>query len=189
MLNKIFQSLLSLGCLMGVTACVNPYVTWKEEVQLNDGRIIVVEQKKRCEGASTGGGYASCIAREAWLTIDLPEFSAQPIVWHEHLLPMILNIYNGRLYVVGDPPGSREFYLYGGGKEHHPYFGFVWDNGKWKQIPFKEIPESIYSANLILGHIPSSGLTFLSIEKKMSNEMQGAKSARRIDPTILIDSY
>src|SRR5271156_2486460 len=84
------------GGLLSLTACGGPdSITWQEEVKLNDGRVIVVTQKKRCEGAYTGGNYASCITREAWLTIALPEFSSQPMVWHESLDPMVVNIDGG----------------------------------------------------------------------------------------------
>lgn len=189
MFSKSIRFLLTLLSAFWVTSCSASYVIWKEEVKLNDGRIIVVEQKKRCEGASTGGGYASCIAREAWLTIDLPEFSPQPIVWHQNLLPMILNIHNGRLYVIGSPPGSHEFNKYGGRVEHHPYFGFVWNGNQWMQIPFNEIPEVIYDANLILDHIPRSKKSYLTLSEKLSGEMYGGNSARRIDPSSLIESY
>src|ERR1017187_6175079 len=98
MLRKIVLLIVTTGCLMNLAAC-SPYVTWKEEVKLNDGRVIVVEQKKLVEDE---------MAREAWLTINLPEFSAEQIVWHEHLSPIVLNIDEGMLYVVGQPPTARE---------------------------------------------------------------------------------
>jgi hypothetical protein len=175
---------LTLGVSM--SACSKPveFVTWQEEVKLNDGRVIVVTQKKRCEGMYTGGSYASCIAREAWVTINLPEFSAQPIVWHEHLFAITVNIHNGRLYVIGCPPSEREYHLYV--SPEPDYVGFVWNNGQWKRIPFKEIPEAIYDTNMFLGAIPPSGTTYLTVEKKESKEMRGSptlvKELKRIDP-------
>jgi len=169
---------------MSLSACADS-ITWQEEVKLNDGRVIVVTQKKRCEGAYTGGNYAACIAREAWLTIKLPEFSAQDIVWHENLNPRIVNTHNGRLYVVGWPPTGREFELYG--KQRPPYFGFVWENNQWKRIPFADIPEAIYDTNMLIESIPPAGTKLLTLGEKGSREINGdltyKKHQRRIDPT------
>ena len=187
-LSQIFKTLLIILLGASMTACAKTdSVSWQEEVKLNDGRTIVVTQKKRCEGAYTGGNYADCIEREAWLTINLPEFSARPIVWHEHLFAIVLNIHGGRLYVVGCPPSEREFHLYG--SERPPYFGFVWENGLWKRIPFKEIPEEIYDTNMFIGDPSLAGTTLLTVARKESTEsgMRGSPTTvpfmKRIDPT------
>jgi len=161
MTRKFILLVTILGCLMNLAAC-SPYVTWKEEVKLNDGRVIVVEQKKRAEGD---------IAREAWLTIDLPEFSAQPIIWHQNLEPFVVNIDDGRLYVVGFPPTGLEIEQYG--NQAPPFIGFVWENGKWNRIPFNKIPEAIYDTNMLLEGLPPKGTTFLTLKKKSSPEMNG----------------
>ena len=166
------------GCLIAAGAYVlNPFVTWREEVKLNDGRVIVVEQKKLTKDE---------MAREAWLTINLPEFSAESIVWHEHLSPMVLNIEGGILYVVGRPPTSREERQYG--CPAPPYVGFAWDGHKWNQIPFAKIPEKIYSANMLIDHLPPSGTRFLKLGTKNGDDLNGRgtlpPSYKRVDPTI-----
>lgn len=162
----------------------NEYKTWQEEVKLNDGRVIVVTQKKRCSGAYTGGNYASCIAREAWLTLKLPELGNQEIVWHEHLSPRVLNVDKGRLYVVGDPPTGLEFRTYG--KPQPAYVGFVLEGTQWKRISFAEIPEAIYDTNMLLDAFPPDDMKFLSLSKKASKELNGnpyyTKEQNRIDP-------
>jgi hypothetical protein len=190
MLKKLTLLLLIAGSLMSISACAKTpeFVTWQEEVKLNDGRTIVVTQKKRCEGAYTGGNYAPCIAREAWLTINLPEFSAQPIVWREHLFAIIVNIYGGRLYVVGCPPTAREEKYYGNPKPN--YVGFVWDKDHWQSISFKEIPEAIYDTNMFLEAIPPLGTTYLTVVRKESQErgMRGSPTTvqfmKRINPNL-----
>jgi hypothetical protein len=145
----VFQSTL-LGCCMmaSLSACARAStVKWKEDVRLLDGRVIVVTQEKRCEG----GDYkaktnATCLAREAWVTIRLPEFSSKEIVWHESLDPMVINVYEGRLYIVGSPPTGVEFRKYGA--TNPPYFGFVWDTQAWQRIPFSNIPQAVYDGNM-----------------------------------------
>src|SRR5579864_2311971 len=144
MMKKLVLLIVITGCVMCLSACsFFGYVTWQEEVMLNDGRVIVVEQKKHIDHG---------IGREAWLTINLPEFSARPIVWHESLSPLIVNIDGGRLYVVGFPPSEVELKHYGSPRP--PYVGFVWENGAWKQIPFEKIPERIYTTNMLIDGFP-----------------------------------
>lgn len=184
-LNKLMQLTLLLGGFLALPSCASgEYKIWKEEVKLNDGQVIVVTQKKRCSGAYTGGNYASCIAREAWLTIRLPEFGDQEILWHEHLSPRVLNVYEGRLYVVGFPPTGREFDLYG--QQRPPYFGFLWEGGQWKRIPFGDIPLAIYDTNMLIDAFPPNGIDYLSLSQKENSVMNGNPSIRlhhkRIDP-------
>ena len=189
MLKKLTRLAVILGGLSVLPGCASgpagpEYRIWQEEVKLNDGRVIVVTQKKRCEGAYTGGNYAACIAREAWLTINLPEFSAQPIVWHENLFPIILNVHNGHLYVVGCPPTGREFRFYN--KPRPPYIGFMFENGQWKRIPFEAIPASIYDSNMLLDAFPTDDIKLLTIAKKTSREVNGRPTIgiefKRINP-------
>ena len=184
-------SAMALSIVTLLTAC-SKTVQWKEEVQLNDGRIIVVTQKKRCEGgdysAKTG---ATCIARESWLMINLPEFSEKEILWHESLKPMIVNINEKQLYVVGRPPTTLEFRAYGATTP--PYFGFIWDKGSWKRIPFKEIPEAIYNANMLIESIPSARTDFLDLKVKNSDAENGNPvyplQLRKIDPKYTTSAY
>lgn len=183
--NKLAQLAFLLGGFLALPSCASSeFKTWQEEVKLNDGRVIVVTQKKRCSGAYTGGNYANCIAREAWLTIKLPEFGNQEIVWHEHLSPRILNVHEGQLYIVGDPPTGLEFRAYG--KPQPPYIGFVLENGKWKRIPFELIPSAIYDTNMLLDAFPPNDINFLSLSKKESGELNGNRyltnEQKRIDP-------
>lgn len=181
--NKFILAALAVG-LMGCQAASAEFVTWKEEVKLNDGRVVVVTQKKRCQGAYTGQNYAKCIAREAWLTIRLPEFSQEDIVWHEKLDPLVVNVHEGRLYIVGWPHTGAEFMIYG--KPQPPYLGFVWMQGKWEKIPFSQIPDAIYSTNMLIESIPPEGTELLTLDKKDGPTVNGKQTypnfLRRIVP-------
>ncbi len=187
----LLKRLARLVLLAGLLPACAHTVTWREEVKLNDGRVIVVTQKKRCASAYTGSEVAPCIAREAWLTIPLREFSHEDIVWHERLKPRVLNIHDGRLYVVGFPPTCLEFRVYG--KPRPIYVGFVFEQGQWRRIPFAEIPAAIYDTNMLIEGIPPPGISYLSIEKKESREINGdptyPKSAKRIDPTFMSNCH
>lgn len=185
------QAWLILPFALLLAACSNT-VQWDEEVKLNDGRVIVVTQKKRCEGGDYNAKRnASCLAREAWLTIRLPEFSAKDIVWNESLIPMVVNVHQGQLYVVGQAQTTLEFRAYGA--TNPPYFGFIWRDGTWRRIPFVEIPEAIYDGNMLIEAIPKNRTKFLSIERKTSYEENGdaryPSFYRRIDPKNTTSAY
>lgn len=186
---QVFNAVL-LGCclLLSLSGCART-VEWKEDVRLLDGRVIVVTQIRRCEG----GDYkaqtdATCLAREAWVTMNLPEFSSKEIVWHESLDPMVINVYQGKLYIVGDPPTSLEFRKYGA--VNPPYFGFVWDGQAWQRIPFSSIPEAIYEGNMLIESIPKTRTDHVSLEqKKAETSCCYLQEQHRIDPNYKISAY
>jgi hypothetical protein len=164
-------------------------VQWQEEVKLNDGRIIVVTQKRRCEGGNyTANKDATCIARESWLTFRLPEFSGHEIEWHENLKPMTINVNDGHLYLVGLPPTSLEFRKYG--MPSPPYLGFRWDKNDWIRIEFTQIPKSIYETNMLIENIPRNRTHLLRLTVKDSELENGNPMYppyfRRIDPGFRI---
>lgn len=165
------------------------FVEWQEEVKLNDGRVIVVTQKKKCSEGYTGQNWATCIAREAWVTINLPEFSDKPIVWHEHLKVNVLNVHNNHLFIVGEPPTGLEFAQYG--KPQPPYLGFVWKGSQWERVPFADIPKEIYDVNMLIKSNGPNSIKYLTLQQKNSKEFNGNSSYRsnqkRIDPNFKLN--
>ncbi len=177
---------LSLGVLLAsvplVGGCGDNTLTWKEEVKLLDGRVIVVTQKRRYEGVYTGHNFAN-IPREAWVTFKLPEFSNQEIVWHENLDTQMLNIYEGKLYIVGSPHSEREFRQYG--SPQPSYIGYRYGSiGQWVRIPFNVIPVAIYDSNMWFDNAPENGSKYVSLadkEKQMKDETY-PNEIKRINP-------
>ena len=182
MLRLLARLTLVLGALGTLPAC-SDMISWQEEVKLNDGRVIIVTQKRRCDGAYNGDSYSKCIAREAWLTFKLPEFGKEEITWNARLKPRVLNMHQGQLYMVGVPPTEREFEFYG--KPQPYYLGFRLERGDWLQIAFKEIPEAVYDTNLLID-LPSRSSKFISIGQKNEETGSGAYDldVKRIDPKI-----
>ena len=162
---------------MSLNACSGDTQSWDEEVKLLDGRVIVVTQKRLLQNG--------LLTRDAWLTMKLPEFSAEAIAWHEALRPMILNVFNGKLYIVAYPPTTRENDRYGNPKS--PYIGYLWNGSAWERIEFLDIPESIYDANLLI-RIPDRYIRLMTLDQKnsksMNNSIELPKRLKRIDPTI-----
>jgi hypothetical protein len=162
------------GSLLG--GCGDNIITWREEVRLLDGRVITVTQKRRVEQGR--------MSVEAWLAFNLPEFSADEIVWHENLETQVLNVYRGKLYVVGLPFTEREYLQYG--KPYPEYVAYRYDAGSWTRIPFTEIPEAIYDTNMYFDNMALYKLKHVSLEDKA--KMQGdagyMPGLKRLSPTF-----
>lgn len=176
-LTHLFKRLM-LGVVLAsvplVGGCGDNTLTWQEEVKLLDGRVITVTQKRRID--------ANQIPREFWLTFKLPEFGDKEITWHENLEAHVLNVYQGKLYVVGIPFTEREFRQYG--KPMPFYIGYRYEAGQWQRIPFNVIPEAIYDTNLLIANAPPDGAKLVSFAMKaeeMKDETIGQVS-KRIDP-------
>ncbi len=191
MLKPVMCLIYLLGMVLFLSGCASAgtsrthFVSWQEEVKLNDGRVIVATQKRLCERAYTGQEVVNCIERESWITVSLPEFSKQPIVWNQRLMPHILNIHNGKLYVVGWPPTQFEFKFYGSPRP--PYVGYRFDGESWVRIPFKEIPLPIYDTNLVvdIGSFKSKLLTLtLKATTGFNGDPNISREQIKIDPNL-----
>lgn len=172
-----------LAALPLIGGCGDNTLTWQEEVKLLDGRTITVTQKRRYEKVYTGQDFGS-VVREVWLTVKLPEYSKEEIIWHEQLKPRILNMHDGKLYVIGWPPTELEFRQYG--NQNPPYVGFRYERGKWIRIPFSEIPESIYDTNLWIENDPpnKSGFVSFSDKEKEMKDRELGKHHKRMAPRL-----
>ncbi len=166
--------LLALGFLL-LTGCTNTK-SWTEEVLLSDGRIVEVTQKRRCEG--------DCIERESWLTINLPETDNKDVTWNEKLKPMLINVSNKKLYVVGRPATGREYDLYG--RPEPFYLCFRWGDDGWKRIDIHEVPVDIHDANLVIdGALVNVTRLELKYKTRMNSDAgyANAPQLKRIVPT------
>lgn len=180
---RIVVLLIFLGVAM--SGCADT-VTWREEVKLSDGRVIEVTQKRRYEGVYTGQDVGS-VVREAWLTFRLPEFGDQNITWHENLKPRILNLHEGKLYVVGFPPTGLELRQYGQPKP--PYVGFRYEAGTWTRIRFVDIPVAIYDTNLWIENAPPNKSGHVSFAEKAEEIRKPTlgKHHKKIDPAYGVE--
>jgi hypothetical protein len=139
-----------------LSGCGDNIITWQEDVKLLDGRVITVTQKRRIEQGK--------MPREAWLTFKLPEFSDQEIVWHENLETQVLNVYQGRLYVVGVPFTEESYKQYG--KPYPEYVPFRYEAGHWQRIGFNEVPKAIYDTNMYFENMALYRLKHVSLADK-----------------------
>lgn len=161
-----------LAAMPMLGGCSNT-ASWEEEVKLSDGRVITVTQKRRYEAVYTGQNFGD-LPREFWLTFKLSEFGDQEITWHENLTPQVLNVQQGKLYIVGIPDTEREYRQYG--SPFPEYVPYRYEAGQWQRIPFAEIPVAIYDTNLLIANGPPSGakfVTFATKAEEMKDETLG----------------
>jgi len=184
---KVLTSILkrlTLGVLLAsmpmLGGCGDNIITWQEEVKLLDGRIITITQKRR---------YDANLPREFWLTFKLPEFGNEEITWHENLLAQVLNVYQGKLYVVGTADTEQSFRQYG--NPNPSYLGYRYEAGHWQRIQFTEIPEAIYDTNLLIANEPPNGAKLVSFAIKV-DEMKDDRLGghyKRIDHKHVLLNY
>ncbi|MDD5385501.1 MAG: hypothetical protein PHG89_11585 [Gallionella sp.] len=165
-LTKLLKHLtfgMALASVPMLGGCGDNTLTWQEEIKLSDGRVITITQKRRYESVYTGSNYGN-LPREYWLIFKLPEFGNKEITWHENLLPQVLNVYQGKFYVVGTPFTEVEFRQYG--KPFPEYVPYRYEAGQWQRIPFNEIPEAIYETNLWIDTEPENNSKYISLTDK-----------------------
>lgn len=159
-----------------VGGCGDNTLTWQEDVQLLDGRVITVTQKRRIEQGR--------MPREAWLIFKLPEFGDKEIVWHENLETQVLNVYKGKLYVVGIPFTEESFRQYG--KPYPEYVPFRYEAGNWLRIEFNEVPKAIYDTNMYFENMTLHRLNHVSLsdKDKMLKDDSYIPAQKRMTPTF-----
>lgn len=135
---------------MGLLACVAIgglgwlYVdyrlpSWNEEVVLSDGRMLIVHRRH-----DYVEGYG---VSRTWLTFSLPEMGGKQ-TWSEWMYPAIVDVSDGKVYVVGFTPGEKQFSSY-----FDPRFlmvAYMWNGKEFARVPFLTVPEKIRAKENIL---------------------------------------
>lgn len=156
-----FGLILMMGASMNAEAGLFDHSkAWKEEVQLHDGRVLLIERSFNL------GGYPTLDARERRLldesiTFKLPESNTK-VVWKtdfdntvpepNSLGPLLLDIVGGVPYLAASPAGCIAYNKWG--RPNPPYILFKYVNAAWQQIPLKEFPAELVQANLM--NMPAS---------------------------------
>lgn len=148
--------ILMMGASMSAEAGLFSHTTeWKEEVKLNDGRVMVVERHFNL------GGYPTLDAHERTpldqtVTFTLPD-SNKKISWKTEfrndvpelnsLSPLLLDVVGGIPYLATSPAGCIAYNKWG--RPNPPYVLYKYVNDEWKRIPLEEFPAVLVHANLM----------------------------------------
>lgn len=131
------------------------YPQWSEEVQLTDGRVIVIHQKQEV--------FDNYGTNQSWIEIDLPELGGNRI-WHSYLIPQRIDVIDGKVYVFGSPRGDRQYYYYGDPKNF--MVGFVWNGHEFVRTPFLSIPKQAREEENVFSCVPETRGTLLTVRQK-----------------------
>lgn len=160
---------IGLALILGgsITACGAGSEKWKEEVQLSDGRIIVIERELVLE--SGGDEWASnrrgVKPKEDRLRFPNPDGSGNVIEWLSIKkdistwpeLPLILDIESGHPIIFSSVSDSRGCRIYS---------KYLYQNDKWLEEKLPPIFEKRVT-NLYV--FQNEGLKFINLGKKREN--------------------
>jgi hypothetical protein len=160
------------ACAMGSSA------SWREEVELHDGRKIVVER------AQTRGGRHE-IGQEIPVAEHIMSFkhpdTGKSITWKSEygievdkwsLLPLALDVVNGAPYIVTTPAGCIAYNKWQ--RPNPPYVVQKLDGKVWQRVELSAFPAVIREANLVTDAL--SGRT----EHRLTTGRSGPVSAAEV---------
>lgn len=130
---------------------------WDEEVELCDGRVVVVHVTHTYERTSRWRRYDTAIHRDTELRFDAGDGRGTVSQLFKSFIPIFLDQYEGTWYAVlygGYVKRSREIPGQDWGDPDSPYgqWAIKLDKGKWKPIPMASLPEKFKTPNMLLLH-------------------------------------
>ena len=183
----LFRAFKTIGLILALSLSTNVYASflgfggdsWKEEVLLHDGSKIIVKRSVERGGRHEIGQEPPY--KEQTLTFTLPGTN-QTIRWEDHFsedvgsanfLPMALDVYKGKVYLVTDTMGCLAYNKWG--RPNPPYVIFEYGGKDWQRIPLAELPAEIKKPNLIFSapdtEVKKLGTSFVTAEMiKQANE-------------------
>lgn len=131
--------------MLGAQMCTPATYRWKEEIQLHDGRLIVVERSRVMSGPREP--FRSATVGKWTLAFEHPDKPGKKITLEVHggAAPMLLGLADGVPYVAINPRRGDAQYFYN--CPDPPYIFFRYD-GEWKRIELKEFPKELSLRNL-----------------------------------------
>ncbi|MBI4997008.1 MAG: hypothetical protein HZC22_08935 [Rhodocyclales bacterium] len=167
-------TLLSLSLAALLLAGCSKTVTWKEEVQLSDGRVIVVEREtfnvSGGDEMAHGSGYRPSEARirinTEGIVTEWHSTKKDRSQWPEN--PLVLDIVNGEVIVMSAVPTSPTC---------DTYSKYVFHNGLWRE---ETLPEEFPRRDTNLYLRDAMGMpSFVDLPTK-SKENQSSRYPRRL---------
>jgi hypothetical protein len=169
-------------CGLAIAGCART-VTWKEEVQLSDGRVIVVEREtlRVPGGDDLAHGGSGSRPKERRIRFEYPFGSGQQVEWRSiempsfdlPEIPLVLDIQQGMPYVM------TAAYISDGCNR---YLKYVYVNGQWREEPLAEEFEA-KPTNLLLMSGPNMP-SFVDLATKVKDiaDIRYAKRLKQAGP-------
>jgi len=172
------------ACAVGPPRREETSQSWQEEVQLQDGRVIIAERTEYYS-AYCGPGVRCGLGKRGGNTRSKIEFGngASRIVWEEAMRPMILQLNQNSPIVIARFANQAQvdrFIFKEGGEPGVEYLAFRYDDRAWRRIPLRDADVST-ETNLLIGS-QDAGFWVSLAEKKKSNGRIGLSDAWRRVP-------
>lgn len=153
---KLGLLLMMMGVVMNADAALLDHTKgWKEEVQLHDGRVFVVERHFNLGGYRTLDAHERALLDET-ISFVLPD-SNKKISWKTEfkndvlepnsLSALLLDVVGGVPYFATSPAGCIAYNKWG--RPNPPYVLFKYVNDEWRRIPLEEFPAVLVRVNLM----------------------------------------
>lgn len=172
---KSISAALALGLSIGACVSVPVYggTSWKEEVLLHDGSKIIVTRSVSRGGRHEIGQQPPIKEQSVLLTLPI---TSERVTWKSEFSedvgladfqPLLLDIFQGTVYVVTHPVGCLAYNKWG--RPNPPYVVFKYQDKAWHRITLQELPKEIKTPNMIFGspdnHVKGLGTKFVKVEE------------------------
>jgi hypothetical protein len=154
--------------------CDNVY-TWKEQVELHDGRIIVIE---RTDVYDPAWGNPEAGPRGKFKESRLRFMEPVAAEWRSEIPPIAVDAQNASAYIVIALRGGGQCERYGNPNPPFVYFRFTRDRG-WERIAQQAVPIQI-KQNLLIAPLREAGGQEGPVSPSRKRQLNVL-----IDPTIL----
>jgi len=170
-------------------------VSWKEEVQLHDGRKIIVERSQTHGGRHELGQPLPI--KDHSVTFSLPG-AGKTITWEDkysqdigvaNFKMLALHIANNTSYIITAPVGCLAYNKWG--RPNPPYVIFRYDGKGWQRIQLAELPVEFKEMNLAIDtfnderKLLAEGLVSAEMIKKLNSSYSKYPNIRSEYQTIL----
>lgn len=130
---------------------------WEEEVQLHDGRVILVHVTHTFERTSSWRRFDTALHRDTELRFDAGDGKGTVTQLFKSFSPIFLDQYEGTWYAVldgGYVKRSRELPGQDWGDADGPYgqWAVRLEEGKWKPISMRQLPPVFQKPNMLVLH-------------------------------------
>jgi hypothetical protein len=172
-------ALAALGLAFVLAACGNVDISWKEQVKLASGEVIVV--KRTAQGKRLGeiGGTGGWAATRMTLEIAEPRRPTDPPQWAERWVPMLFDFDGERKewLVVATFYMCEDWVALG--RPKLPYVQYRAREGRWIQVPLEA---SLFGrqANLLTGPRASGEPALVTLEMIDKDRTAAAEMYQKI---------
>ena len=165
---KLFK-VIGFGLIMGVsmTACGAGSIKWKEEVQLSNGKVIVVERELVLEsgGDEWSLNRKGVKPKERYIRFIDTDGSNKKIEWRSIKkdistrpeIPLILDVMTGQWVVFSTIPKPNGCLMYN---------KYIYQNGIWVE---EKLPPTFEQRTTNLYLFQNEGLNYIDLNKKREN--------------------